>query len=136
MLTREALKGCQVKENGQNMYMLFFEITTHQTGHSKTNTCQFNIVGLTEKEIKSLVPIEVISQRKITRLMKDRFDVTNIQGNKLTRDIFGFYFPATLYKAKDSDLYYFSFAFGQKYLEEKRLLKGLPSVSVVWNSGV
>ena len=125
MLTRQLIKNCITTVGKITTYFMFFEII--QDGRL---LYYFNAVSLTEDEIKELEPIRVISKRAVRLFFKTQYKINDMGKYKNEKDIINFYFPTIMYQNKYTKQYFYVFSSCQNFLENKKLIKGMPSIKI------
>lgn len=125
MLTRQQIKSCITKVGKSTTYTMFFEIIKDDS------ECFFNIVSLTDDEIKELVPVKIISKRKVKRFFNDVYQINDMGKYRDEKEIVDFYFPTIMYEHKLLKQNFFVFAECYDFLINKRLLKPIPTIKVV-----
>jgi len=126
MLTRQQIKSCITKVGRVTTYTMFFEIIKDE----EENECFFNIVSLTEEEIKELVPVKIISKRKVKRFFSDIYQINDMGKYRDEKEIIDFYFPTIMYEHFSIKQKFFIFAECYDFLVNKKLLKPIPTIKV------
>lgn len=126
MLTRQLIKNCITTVGKITTYFMFFEIIQDEYDEE----CYFNAVSLTEDEIKELEPIRVISKRAVRLFFKTQYKINDMGKYKNEKDIINFYFPTIMYQNKYTKQYFYVFSSCQNFLENKKLIKGMPSIKI------
>jgi len=126
MLTRKLLKNCITKVGKTTTYFMFFEIIQDEYDER----CYFNAVSLTENEIKELEPVKIITRRTVRKFFKTQYKIVDMGKYKDEKDIINFYFPTIMYQNKVTKEIFYVFSGFQEYLENKKFLKGIPSIKI------
>lgn len=126
MLTRKQLKDCVRKMGNHTTYFMFFEIIRDDS----IDYC-FTSSSLTEEEMKELEPIKILTKRTAKKFFKLQFSSKELETfeteiNAVIEQLF----PTTLYQSKYSKQYYFVYPGCQDFLENRKLIKGIPTVKI------
>ena len=124
MLTRQQIKSCITKIGKETSYTMFFEIIKDD------NECFFNIISLTKDEIKDLVPVKIISKRKVKKFFKDVYQINDMGKYRDEKEIIDFYFPTIMNELKSLKQYFFIFAECYDFLQSKKIIKPIPTIKV------